>query len=260
MACDCLRGQVARVVLTFGAVPVAPQDHAWDGGCPPLDWLELVNRHALAARLLSATVHDVNNTLQVVSGAAEVLAMDPTPEAVIRRTDSIVAQARQATAALQALTAFVRDAGTPGGRARPKAIAEHAIGLRMYALRKARIAVSVTGDEAECAAGHGRVLQVLLNLVVNAEQALAGRAGATLAVRVTADDGAVAVSVEDNGPGLRADQIASAFTWPPAPARAPGCLGLGLFVSGALAARDGGTLTYAPGPEGGAAFRLTLPR
>lgn len=248
-------------MLRFNAVTVGVQTPSWRGGPPPLDWLELVNRHALVGRLLIATVHDVNNTLQVVSGAAEVLAMDPTPDAVTRRTGSIVAQAGQATAALQALTAFVCDTGTTGGgRAHPKAIAERAVGLRMYALRKARITVSVAGEEAECAAGHGRVLQVLLNLIVNAEQALAGRAGATLAVRISADAGGVAVSVEDNGPGLRADQTASVFTWPPAPVLAPGCLGLGLFVSAALAARDGGTLTYAPGPEGGAVVRLSLPR
>ena len=101
---------------------------------------------------MSATVHDVNNLLQVVSGAAEVLAMDPTPEAVTRRTTSIVAQAGQATAALQALAAFARNPGSPGSpgdRVRPKAIADQVVALHLHALRKGRIAVTVEGADVE---------------------------------------------------------------------------------------------------------------
>ena len=239
-------------------MPGDAQEDAWNDRCPPVDWLALVNRHALVSRLLSATVHDVNNTLQVVSGAAEVLAMDPTAEAVTRRTDSIVNHARQATAALHALTAFSRDTGGASERARPKALAEHAVSLQLYALRKARIAVSVTGDEAECVAEPHRLLQVVLNLLVNAEQALEGRAGAAVSVCVSATDGAVTMTVEDNGPGLREDELASLFKW--RLAAAPGCLGIGLCVSQALAARDGGTLTHTRSSSGGATFRLTLPR
>ena len=75
------------------AVAAITPDHAWNRQQPPAAWLEQVNRQALVTRLLFATVHDVNNTLQVVSGAAEVLAMDPTPAAVIRRTEDIVGHA-----------------------------------------------------------------------------------------------------------------------------------------------------------------------
>lgn len=239
------------------------RSYAWDAGRPPAEWLERVNRHALLARLMSATVHDVNNLLQVVSGAAEVLAMDPTPEAVTRRTTSIVAQAGQATGALQALAAFARNPDSSGGhgdRVRPRAIADQAVALHLHALRKARIAVTVEGAEVDCAGSAGRVLQVLLNLIVNAEQVLAGRTGAALAVRVTATAEAVLVAVEDNGPGLASDQAATIFTWPPAAAPMHGRLGIGLIVAHGLAAANGGALTCDRLPHGGATFRLVLPR
>jgi len=246
-------------VLPFPGVSVEVQTPVWKGECPPIDWLTLANRHALVTRLLSAMVHDVNNTLQVVSGAAEVLAMDPTPEAVTKRTDAIVGHARQATAVLHALSAFARDADPAAGGARPRAIAEQAVALRLYALRKARIAVTVSGDECPCAAAHGRVLQVLLNLLVNAEQALAGRAGATLVVRVRTEAAHVSIAVEDNGPGLPEGRSASFDAWPPRPGAA-GHLGVGLLVSQALAGRDGGDLSHLPTPGGGATFVLRLPR
>lgn len=247
-------------MLRLGAVPADPPAHAWNGGRPPIDWLSLVNRQALVTRLLSTTVHDVNNALQVMSAAAEVLAMDPTPEAVARRTESIVGQARQATAALQPLVAFARDTAPTGGRVRPKVVAEQALALRSYALRKARIASSVSGDDADCAAAHGRVLQVLLNLLVNAEAVLAGRHGAVLTVRVSAEADRVAVAVDDNGPGLQEHQVASLFAWPPMEPPAAGSLGIGLLVSQALAGRDGGAVGYAPRAGGGASFTLSLPR
>ncbi|MEP7117301.1 MAG: HAMP domain-containing sensor histidine kinase [Acidobacteriota bacterium] len=236
-----------------------PHDAAWTDGRPPLAWLALANRHALVTRVLTTTVHDVNNTLQVVSGAAEVLAMDPTPEAVVKRTDSIVAHARQATTALQALTVFARDPSTPSGRGRVKAAADQAVALRGHALRKARIACSVSGDEGECEAPAGVVLQVLLNLLVNAEAALTGRPGAELAVRVRTIGTRTEVTVEDNGGGVPEARVEALFVWPPW-SPASGALGLGLLVSQALAKEHGGSLDYADTPGGGATFTLALPR
>lgn len=236
-------------MLRFNRVP---------GDRPPLEWLVLANRHTLVTRLLAATVHDVNNTLQVVSGAAEVLAMDPTPEAVIRRTESIVTQARQATAVLHALTAFARDSGPSLDRTRLKSVAADAVALRLYALRKARIAVTVSGEECDCAAAPGRVLQIVLNVLVNAEHALTGRPGATLTVRVRAAGGQAQLEIADNGPGLPAALGETFDAWPP-PASTTH-LGIGLLVAQTLAAHDGGAVTHAVTPGGGATFTLTLPR
>ena len=247
-------------VLRLPAVSAAAQEPLWTGDHPPADWLVQVNRHALVTRLLSTTVHDVNNMLQVVSGAAEVLAMDPTPEAVARRTASIVGQAGQATAALQALSAFARDSGRASTTVPVKALVEQAVGLRLYALRKGRVAVAVSGDEAAAHGSPSRVLQVLLNLLVNAEQALAGRTGATLTARVDVSTARVIVTVADNGPGVPEEQAASLFAWPPRPRGPDGALGLGLIVSRDLAVREGGTLTCTRGAEGGAAFELSLLR
>lgn len=247
-------------MLTFPAVPAAAAPSAWTGHRPPPEWLALVNRQALVTRLLSTTVHDVNNILQVVSGAAEVLAMDPTPDAVTRRTGSIVTQSGQATAALQILNAFARGSGGASGLVKIKALAEQAVALRLYALRKGRVAVSLTGEEL---AGHGspaRLLQVVLNLLVNAEQALADRSGAALTIHLGRDADRVTVTVADNGPGVSDDRAAALFAWPPSPGGAAGALGIGLLVSRELAARDGGTLTWAPAEGGGAAFFLSLPR
>ena len=227
-------------------------------GPPPNDWLTNVNRQSLAVRLLATTVHDVNNILQVMSGAAEVLALDPTPEAVARRTTSIVGQSAAATSVLHTLIAFVRaDSPSPEG-ARPLALAQQVLAFRQHAFKKLRLTVAAEGDDVACAMARHRLQQVLLNLVLNAEQALAGQAGG--AIRVTVRDGAaVTIAVADNGPGIPDARQAAIFGWPPVPGAVAGALGIGLQVARALVVEAGGTLTLDTAPDGGALIVVTLP-
>jgi two-component system C4-dicarboxylate transport sensor histidine kinase DctB len=238
---------------------VSVDDAAGDpAGLPSWEWLALVNRQALAVRLVATTVHDVNNILQVVSGAAEVLALDPTPAAVAKRTTSIVGQSAAATAVLAGLTGFVRAESDARDGARPLVLAQQVLAFRQHALRKGRIAASAAGDDVECAMARHRLQQVLLNLVVNAEAAVAGRPDARLTITVTAGE-TVGVVVEDNGPGW--GDGPRGLVWPPRPGPQAGPLGLGLGlrVSRDLVAQAGGTLDTADAPGGGARVTVTLP-
>lgn len=237
---------------------VDPSEPAWGPGAPAADWLALVNRQSLAVRLLATTVHDVNNILQVMSGAAEVLALDPTPAAVARRTTSIVGQSAAATGVLHALTGFIRADSAAADGARPMALAQQAVAFRQHALRKHRLTATVTGDDVECTMARHRLQQVLLNLVINAEQALTGRLGGAIQIAVSGAD-AVTIVVEDDGPGIPADRLRSLFAWPPAPGPGAGALGIGLLVSRVLVEAAGGTLAVESASGGGARVVLTLP-
>lgn len=235
-----------------------PADRSEGAAPPPDDWLILVNRQSVAVRLLSTTVHDVNNILQVMSGAAEVLALDPTPAAVAKRTTSIVTQSLAATGVLHSLTSFLREDSDPLAGARPLALARQAMTYRQHALRKARLAVTVEGDDAVCAMASHRLLQVLLNLVLNAEHALKGRSDGAISVQVT-DGDPVAIVVTDNGTGMPPG-MGVATPWPPQPSGAAGALGLGLRVVGALVASAQGTIEFDDAAGGGVRVTLSLPR
>jgi signal transduction histidine kinase len=230
----------------------------WGAEPPPGEWLALVNRQSIAVRLLSTTVHDVNNILQVMSGAAEVLALDPTPAAVTRRTTTIVGQSVAATAVLHGLTAFVRADTHARDGARPLAIAQAAVAARQHAIRKARLTVTVDGDDVDCAIASHRLQQIVLNLLLNAEQALAGHVNGRIDVCVAGAD-PVTFVVSDNGPGIAPDRAASLFSWPPRPHPAGGALGLGLLVSRQLVHEVGGSLQVEAAPAGGTVCTVTLP-
>src|SRR6185436_13809918 len=77
---------------------------------PPPEWLDRANRLATIAWLLSTTVHDANNLLQIISGNAELIEQLAGDNAVLlKRGNSIGVNARKAAALLSELLDFARD-------------------------------------------------------------------------------------------------------------------------------------------------------
>lgn len=112
----------------------------------------------------------------------------------------------------------------------------------------------VVGDSA-------RLVQVVLNLVVNAMQALPARPAAANRIWVhTADMGdVVIVEVADNGPGVPEGDRERIFE-PFQTTKLPGeGSGLGLFVCRNIVSAWGGSVTVDDRPGGGARFRVVLP-
>jgi signal transduction histidine kinase len=209
---------------------------------PSTEWLARVNRLALIGRLLSSTVHDVNNALQVISGSVELLQMAPAASEMIqRRVTAIDTQARRATALLQELSDFVRDARATAERTDLKALAAQVLESRRYSLTKLHITAAVEGDSVFAHANPRHLHQILLNLIVNAEEAKAS----SVLIRTGQTDGFAEIAVSDD-----------AKESPPA---GPANLGIGIEVSTWLAEQNGGTLTRAPLDAGGSRAVLRLP-
>jgi two-component system, NtrC family, C4-dicarboxylate transport sensor histidine kinase DctB len=224
---------------------------------PSANWLERANQLALAAQLLPNTIHDVNNALQVITGSAELLDVAAGEEEVRRRALAIRTQASRATMLLNELMAFARDGSDQSQRLPVRPVIERALALRRYSLTKFGIKSSLAGEES--ALGNARYLLVIvLNTLINAEQALAGRPGGKIAIEIVRSGEQVLVTISDNGPGLSAEAASSLFRPRESPAGPLGHLGIGLIVSKSLAERQGGALAYAPGTGGGCAFTLTL--
>jgi C4-dicarboxylate-specific signal transduction histidine kinase len=227
---------------------------------PSTAWLERANRLALTARLLSSTVHDINNALQVISGNGELLELAASADAtVVKRGQTIRAHARRASGLLAELMAFVKDANDRTSTVTLRAVATQAVSMRQYALTKLRIAVAIEGDEGTVVANPRHLVQVALNLISNAEQVLAGRAGATLRLQVRQERDRASLTVIDNGPGLDPAVELRLLAPDPRPGESAEGLGIGLSVSGWLVRQQGGALTYARPAEGGSAFIVSLP-
>jgi signal transduction histidine kinase len=204
---------------------------------PSPEWLERANRLALVSRLLASTVHDVNNALQVIAGSVELLQMAPAAsEMVQRRIAAIDTQAKRASTLLQELSEFVRDARESAEPVDLAALCRQVVAARHYSLTKLRITAAVEGDAVFVMANPRHVQQILLNLVVNSEEAHAS----TLTIRVAADGDYGTAVVDDNAPPGGPPQAAN--------------LGIGLEVSTWLAGKNGGSLTREPLPAGSRAI------
>jgi two-component system C4-dicarboxylate transport sensor histidine kinase DctB len=227
-----------------------------------VDDLITLNRSATVARLLAGVVHEVNNALQVIGGTTELLQNSPDlPEPVVKGLQRIHAQNTRAALALAEVMTFFRQTADARGRVNIREVVSRAISLRSYAISRARLTI------AQHAPAEGRLSvdgsapllqQALLNLIVNAEQSLAGRAGGAIVVDVEQQDGWIQVRVSDNGAGI--DPAVSATMFEPfvTTRSRDEASGLGLTVARAIAESHRGTLTHETRPEG-ASFVLRIP-
>jgi signal transduction histidine kinase len=101
--------------------------------------------------------------------------------------------------------------------------------------------------------------QVLLNLILNAADAMNGTDSAVRAVTICSESVGtdVRLTVADNGPGIAEDDLKRVFDafW----STKPGGMGIGLAICQSIVAAHHGRITAANNAEGGATFCVTLP-
>jgi signal transduction histidine kinase len=118
--------------------------------------------------------------------------------------------------------------------------------------------LQVDGSEARVRGDRGQLGQVLVNLALNAVQAMDGSHERKLLLRASAaDDGSVVVEVADSGPGIPPSElrrVREAFY-----TRRKGGTGLGLAIADRIVGAHHGRLTLANRPEGGLVARVVLP-
>jgi len=102
--------------------------------------------------------------------------------------------------------------------------------------------------------------QIMINLIVNAIEAMAGASNGSRELKIVSgidDRNDVFVEVQDTGPGLdpeKLDRLFQSFY-----TTKPDGIGMGLAISRSIAEAHGGRLSAAPNQPHGAVFRLTLP-
>jgi two-component system C4-dicarboxylate transport sensor histidine kinase DctB len=227
----------------------------------PFDDHLTFNRLSTVTRLVSGASHEVNNALQVINGTVELLLESPNlPEPVTQALERIGAQSARAAAALAGVTALSRSAAEASAPVDLRDVVSRATALRRHSIGRAGLTIAVEpGDVPLMVVGNGpQLLQVLVNLIDNAEQALTGRPGGHIVVRAGQEQGVASAIVEDNGPGVPAHLAADVFAPFVTSRPRPDSMGLGLPVAKVIAEAHGGSLSVEP-REHGAAFVLRLP-
>jgi two-component system, NtrC family, sensor kinase len=212
---------------------------------------------ALLGRLGAGLAHEIGNPLGAVMGYLS-LVKDETRDDV--RRDMIL----RSEAELQRMDGLIRELLD---YARPQPIKrvpvpvdawiDGAKGLLSHQPRGRHVTVSVHAPAHVAVLGDPqRLTQVLLNLLLNAADAMDGRG--VITVRVKQEDTRIIVDVEDEGPGFSREALAHAAE-PFFTTKGPGHgTGLGLAVSQTLVRELGGQLTFGNAEGTGARVRLNL--
>jgi signal transduction histidine kinase len=227
--------------------------------CTP-EALVALSRAVTTARLLSGVVHEVNNALLVITGTVELLeGRTDLPETTSRPLERLRAQSHRMATAIAQVAAFTQATLAERIDVDLSEVTRTAVDLRRFAATRAGLTIEFSADDASCLVhGNGAELQqAILNLLINAEHALAGTRG-RIEVSTRRGDEWVAVRVSDSRPRVDRDSDDDPFE-PFVPTRAPSdTSGLNLFAARVIAEAHGGSLA-ADAPEAGASFILRVP-
>ncbi len=225
---------------------------------------QVIQTEKLAAmgQMIAGVAHELNNPLTAILGVSELLRERTTDETTRRQLDLAHRQARRAAHIVQSLLAFSRPPTPRKATLHLGDVAQRALQLHEHSLRANGITVSfvspvgippVVGDASQ-------LTQLFLNLLTNAEQAIREvREHGTLQVRLERRGDGVAVSFQDDGPGIRAEVLPRLFDPFFTTKRPGGGTGLGLSICMAIAREHGGDIEAQSLPEGGALFTVLLP-
>jgi PAS domain S-box-containing protein len=226
-----------------------------------------VTRVMTIGELTASIAHEVNQPLgAIVASAAScarwLAAEPPNMEKALRALDRIVNDGNRASAIIRRIrTLMKRQAPRKGWLDINETILE-VIALAQYQLRRNNILLEtrLTKDLPLVQGDRVQLQQLLLNLIVNAVEAMSGinERRRELTILSAADQyQAVCVEVRDSGTGLDPEQATHLFE-PFYTTKAEG-LGIGLWISRSILEAHGGHLSASGNTPHGAVFRFTLP-
>ena len=227
---------------------------------------QLLQAEKLAAlgQTISGVAHELNNPLATILTWAERLAQKPADDQTRRGLAAILAESERAARIVRNLLTFARKRHTTRAMVDVNQVVRETLALRSYEQRLSNIEIidALASGLPQVFADPHQMQQVLLNLVINAEQAMIGAHGrGTLILRTWHDPerGGVVLEVNDDGPGVPDDLQPKIFDPFFTTKEVGKGTGLGLTVAYAIIQEHGGRLTMKSQPGGGASFFVELP-
>lgn len=213
-------------------------------------------------QLVSGIAHELNNPLTSITGYAQLLLSRPLPPHQAADAQRIFQEAERASHIVKNLLLFARERRPEKRAVDLREVIERTLALRNYELRVENIALEVNLDRdlPFVHADPVQIQQVLLNLIINAEQAIEQSSHeGTLRLRAFRSGDMIVLQVSDSGPGIAPELLAKIFD--PFFTTKPAGIGTGLGLSLAqqILRDHGGRISAESLPGEGARFSIELP-
>jgi PAS domain S-box-containing protein len=227
--------------------------------------LRRAERLASLGTLIGGVAHELNNPLHAITNFTQLLLMEQREEQEREDLEIMLREAQRMAKIVSDLRLIARrthESTSEREHVDLNGIVEHVLRTRGYSMKTRNIDVRLDlGRELAPVLGDpGELEQVILNLVVNAEQAMVQKSGERrLTLRTRETPGVVVLEVTDNGPGIPKHLLERIFD-PFFTTKGPGeGTGLGLSLVHTITTEHGGEIRVENEPGGGARFRIELP-
>jgi signal transduction histidine kinase len=213
---------------------------------------------ATLGELAAGLAHEIRNPLAGIAGVMDIVGRDLPPSSPAR---DVLKDVREEVLRINRIVSDLLETARPKPPAFQladlNATVEHAVTVaRQQALSKPiRINCVTSSELPPVQHDTGQIHQVLLNLLLNAIQAIDGPG--TVTVTVSSEENGVAVTVQDTGPGIPPETLPNIFR-PFFTTKGHGT-GLGLSLARRIAEDHGGNLAVASKVGQGSTFTLSLP-
>jgi signal transduction histidine kinase len=215
---------------------------------------------ASLGQLASGMAHEIHNPLTIISGESQLYlerfkGKDPQVDALLL---SIIEECKRAADITRRILRFAKPAPQDLAPVDLKATAEESLTLAGYQVKMDRVErlVQIPEGLPKVRSNHNQLQEVLLNLILNACQAM-GEKGGKLVLSAAPNGTYVTVTVEDTGPGIPANTLRKVFD-PFYTTKSSGT-GLGLFVTQRIVKSHGGSIELESTVGQGTRFTIRLP-
>jgi two-component system, NtrC family, sensor histidine kinase HydH len=221
-----------------------------------------LDRLAALGRFASSVAHEIRNPLTGIATGVEYLSRG-FPEGDERREDVqfILREVSRLNNIIQDLLSATRPRMLTLGPVSVADVAGRAIQTLRPSIEKGGVQIRMEGADhwPKVLADTDQLLQVILNLVQNAVQALDERGEVRIQARPVGGQGVshVEIDIADTGIGIEPEHLPHLFE--PFYTTRPKGTGLGLFVAHGIVQRHGGSIEVVSAPGQGTRFRITLP-
>jgi two-component system NtrC family sensor kinase len=233
---------------------------------------QLVQSEKLSAigQLVAGVAHELNNPLTSIIGYAQLVqeeiaqqpAFAPLAEGLLADIGRVLSESERAARIVRNLLTFARRQGSERSRTDVADLCGRVIGLRAYdqKVRNIHVTTSFAPDLPPLYVDDSQIQQALLNLILNAEQAMKDLPEQNLNVSVKAEpeSSTVLITLTDNGHGIDTEHLARVFD-PFFTTRGVGeGTGLGLSIVYGIV-RDHGGQIWVESQPGETSFFIRLP-
>jgi len=219
-------------------------------------------RLASVGQLASGVAHEINNPLAAIYGYSELLQMADLPPQATQDARNIQRAAERAAKIVQNLLSFAGKSEPEKRYLNVAAVVDQALALkaRDFELENIRVTTKHSKGIPSTMVDESQIIQVILNILTNAEQAIkTGRGHGQVTISTRMVKGFIGIRVSDDGPGIPAEHLHSIFDPFFTTKEVGEETGLGLSICYGIVRDQGGKMWAESAPGKRATFHIELP-